>query len=35
MENILFLLPGFGLLGLVFVIWKRAWIIKQDAAPGK
>lgn len=35
MENILYLLPVFGLLGLLFVVWKSAWVTKQDAGTDK
>jgi len=34
-ENILYLLPGFGVLGLLFVLWKSAWVAKQDAGTDK
>jgi K(+)-stimulated pyrophosphate-energized sodium pump len=35
MENILYLLPVFGILGLLFVVWKSAWVSKQDAGTDK
>jgi K(+)-stimulated pyrophosphate-energized sodium pump len=35
MENIVYLLPGFGILGLLFVVWKSAWVSKQDAGTDK
>jgi len=35
MENILYLLPVFGVLGLLFVVWKSAWVSKQDAGTDK
>jgi K(+)-stimulated pyrophosphate-energized sodium pump len=35
MENILYLLPVFGVLGLLFVVWKSAWVNKQDAGTDK
>ncbi len=35
MENILYLLPLFGVLGLLFVVWKSAWVNKQDAGTDK
>jgi K(+)-stimulated pyrophosphate-energized sodium pump len=35
MENILYYLPGFGVLGLLFVVWKSAWVNKQDAGTDK
>lgn len=35
MENILYYLPVFGVLGLVFVFWRSAWISKQDAGTSK
>jgi K(+)-stimulated pyrophosphate-energized sodium pump len=30
MEQILYLLPGFGVLGLLFVFWKSAWVSRQE-----
>jgi K(+)-stimulated pyrophosphate-energized sodium pump len=35
MENILYLLPGFGVLGLLFVVWKSAWVEKQEVGTDK
>lgn len=35
MENILYLLPGFGVLGLLFVVWKSAWVSKQEVGTDK
>lgn len=35
MDNILYLLPVFGVLGLLFVLWKSAWVSKQDAGSDK
>lgn len=35
MENILYLLPVFGVLGLLFVVWKSAWVSRQDAGTDK
>ena len=35
MENLLYYLPVFGVLGIVFVVWKSAWINKQDAGTDK
>jgi K(+)-stimulated pyrophosphate-energized sodium pump len=35
MENILYLMPAFGVLGLLFVVWKSAWVAKQDAGTDK
>jgi K(+)-stimulated pyrophosphate-energized sodium pump len=35
MENILYYLPGFGLLGLLFVVWKSAWVSKQEVGTDK
>lgn len=34
-ENILYLLPGFGVLGLLFVLWKSAWVNKQEVGTDK
>jgi K(+)-stimulated pyrophosphate-energized sodium pump len=31
MQNLVYYLPLFGLLGLVYVAWKSAWVDKQDA----
>lgn len=35
MENLLYYLPLFGILGIVFVVWKSAWVNKQDAGSDK
>ncbi len=35
MENLLYYLPAFGVLGIVFVLWKSAWVNKQDAGSDK
>ena len=35
MENILYVLPGFGVLGLLFVVWKSAWVSKQEIGTDK
>lgn len=35
MENLLYFLPIFGILGLIFVLWKSAWVNKQDAGTDK
>jgi K(+)-stimulated pyrophosphate-energized sodium pump len=35
MENILYYLPGFGILGLLFVVWKSAWVSKQEVGTDK
>jgi K(+)-stimulated pyrophosphate-energized sodium pump len=35
MENILYLLPGFGVLGLLFVVWKSAWVSRQEVGTDK
>jgi K(+)-stimulated pyrophosphate-energized sodium pump len=35
MENILYLLPVFGVLGLLFVVWKSAWVSKQEIGTDK
>jgi K(+)-stimulated pyrophosphate-energized sodium pump len=34
-ENILYFLPVLGILGLLFVLWKSAWVTKQDAGTDK
>ncbi|HZY80595.1 MAG TPA: sodium-translocating pyrophosphatase [Cyclobacteriaceae bacterium] len=33
--NILYALPVFGILGLIYVMWKSAWVAKQDAGTDK
>jgi K(+)-stimulated pyrophosphate-energized sodium pump len=35
MENLIYFLPLFGVLGIIFVIWKSAWIDKIDAGNDK
>ncbi len=30
MENLTYILPGFGVLALIYVLWKNAWVGKQD-----
>src|SRR5690606_32336031 len=35
MENLLYYLPVFGVLGIIFVLWKGAWVTKQDAGSDK
>ncbi|UYN88247.1 MAG: sodium-translocating pyrophosphatase [Cyclobacteriaceae bacterium] len=35
MENLLYYLPVFGVLGIIFVLWKSAWVNKQDAGTDK
>lgn len=35
MENLLYYLPIFGVLGIIFVLWKSAWVNKQDAGSDK
>lgn len=35
MEQILYLLPGFGVLGLLFVFWKSAWVTRQEVGTEK
>lgn len=35
MENILYLLPVFGILGLLFVVWKSAWVARQEVGTDK
>ncbi len=35
MENVIYLMPALGALGLIFVIWKSAWVNKQDAGTDK
>jgi K(+)-stimulated pyrophosphate-energized sodium pump len=35
MQNLLYLLPFFGVLGLLYVIWKSAWVANQDAGTDK
>ena len=35
MQTVLYSLPLFGVLGLIYVMWKSAWINKQDAGTDK
>ncbi len=35
MQNLLYSLPVFGLLGLLYVIWKSNWVARQDAGTDK
>jgi K(+)-stimulated pyrophosphate-energized sodium pump len=35
MQNLLYAMPVFGLLGLLYVVWKSAWVAKQDAGTDK
>lgn len=35
MQNLLYYLPLFGVLGLLYVVWKSAWVTKQDAGTDK
>ncbi|MCW5911268.1 MAG: sodium-translocating pyrophosphatase [Cyclobacteriaceae bacterium] len=35
MQNLLYALPLFGVLGLIYVIWKSAWVARQDAGTDK
>jgi K(+)-stimulated pyrophosphate-energized sodium pump len=35
MQNLLYALPLFGVLGLIYVIWKSAWVSRQDAGTDK
>lgn len=35
MENLHYYLPAFGVLGIIFVLWKSAWVTKQDAGSDK
>ena len=35
MQNIIYYLPIFGALGLLYVVWKSAWVAKQDAGTDK
>jgi K(+)-stimulated pyrophosphate-energized sodium pump len=35
MENISYYLPIFGVLGLLYVVWRSAWVSKQDAGSDK
>lgn len=35
MENLLYIIPAFGVLGLLFVVWKSAWVSKQEEGTEK
>jgi K(+)-stimulated pyrophosphate-energized sodium pump len=35
MQNLVYYLPIFGLIGLLYVIWKSAWVASQDAGTDK
>ncbi|MFZ1806520.1 MAG: sodium-translocating pyrophosphatase [Cyclobacteriaceae bacterium] len=35
MQSVLYVMPILGLLGLLYVIWKSAWVSKQDAGTDK
>lgn len=35
MQTVLYVMPLFGVLGLLYVIWKSAWVSKQDAGTDK
>ncbi len=35
MQNLVYYLPLFGVLGLLYVVWKSAWVAKQDAGTDK
>lgn len=35
MENLMYYLPAFGVLGIIFVLWKSAWVNNQDAGSEK
>ncbi len=35
MQNLLYVLPFFGVLGLLYVVWKSAWVANQDAGTDK
>ncbi len=35
MQNLLYSLPLFGIMGLLYVVWKSAWVAKQDAGTDK
>ncbi len=35
MQNLLYVLPLFGVLGLLYVAWKSAWVARQDAGTDK
>ncbi len=35
MQNLVYVLPLFGVMGLLYVVWKSAWVAKQDAGTDK
>lgn len=35
MENLVYILPAFGVLALLFVMWKNAWVSKQEVGDEK
>ncbi|MFT5902847.1 MAG: K(+)-stimulated pyrophosphate-energized sodium pump, partial [Bacteroidia bacterium] len=35
MENIVYILPLFGVVALLFVMWKSAWVNKQEVGTEK
>lgn len=35
MQTVLYVLPLFGVMGLLYVVWKSAWVSKQDAGTDK
>lgn len=35
MDTIVYALPAFGIVGLIFVMWKSAWVSKQDEGDAK
>src|SRR5215510_10050516 len=35
MQTVLYSLPLFGVLGLIYVMWKSAWVAKQDSGTDK
>lgn len=35
MQNLVYYLPAFGVIGLLYVLWKSAWVTSQDAGTDK
>lgn len=35
MDNLIYIIPAFGVLALLFTMWKSAWVTKQDAGTDK
>ena len=35
MQNLVYVLPVFGVMGLLYVVWKSAWVARQDAGTDK